>query len=449
MSRNTEYQFVGNDAAALQADMIAMYERMTGLTVHPASPEKLFIAWVSAVLVQAYAMMNYVGNQNIPSRADGENLDALGELFYAIERPQATAAVCTEQFTISEAQSFDIIIPAGTRVTDSSRTLFWETVADATITAGQTTASVGVRCQTPGVDGNGYVAGQLNTIVDVFQYYSSCANLTTSDGGSNAATDEEYYALLKASQDAYSTAGPIGAYAYHARRVSTEIADVKVVRPERTITETLTVYDGHAFLGGDNLDVDTLTVTGGTKTTDYTVSYSDGLLTIAVVDGGALENAETLSISIKSIDAGCIDIYALMSDGTAASSTIKSLILAACNDKTVRPLTDKVAVKDPSSSTYNINVTYYTSEENTASAAEVTAAVNAAIAEYKTWQSARLGRDINPSRLTAYLMGTGVLKRVAITSPSFTHLKDGSDHSAPQLAVLGTTTVVNGGVEDD
>lgn len=446
---SSEYQFVNNDTAALQADMIALYEQMTGLTVHPASPEKLFIAWVSVALVQAYAMMNFVGNQNIPSRADGENLDALGELFYAIERPEATSAVCTERFTISEAQNFDIAIPAGTRVTDASRSLFWETTEEIVIPAGHTTAAVTVRCQTAGVSGNGYVAGQINTIVDVFQYYSSCNNLTTSDGGSDAATDKEYYALLKASQDAYSTAGPIGAYAYHARRVSTEIADVKVVRPEGIITKSLTVYAGHAFMGGDNLRVDTLTVTGGTKDTDYTVTYSDGLLDIAIVAGGALTSADSISVSLKSICAGCIDIYALMADGTPASSTVKDLILAACNDETVRPLTDKVSVKDPSSASYNINVVYYTSEENTASIAEVSAAVNAAVSEYKAWQSARIGRDINPSKLIQYIMGTGVVKRVNVTAPVFTSLRDGSDHRTPQLAVIGTTTITNGGVEDD
>lgn len=446
---SSEYQFVNNDTAALQADMIALYEQMTGLTVHPASPEKLFIAWVSAALVQAYATMNYVGNQNIPSRAYGENLDALGELFYAIERPEATAAVCTEQFTISEAQNFDIAIPAGTRVTDASRSLFWETTAEVVIPAGQTTTSVTVRCQTAGLGGNGYVAGQLNTIVDVFQYYSSCTNLTASDGGSNAATDEEYYALLKASQDAYSTAGPVGAYAYHARRISTEIADVKVVRPEGIITKSLTVYAGHAFMGGDNLRVETLTVTGGTKDTDYTVTYSDGLLDIAIVAGGALSSADSISVSLKSICAGCIDIYALMADGTPASSTVKDLILAACNDETVRPLTDKVSVKDPASASYNINVVYYTSEENTASMEEVSAAVNAAVSEYKAWQSARIGRDINPSKLIQYIMGTGVVKRVNIIAPVFTSLRDGSDHNTPQLAVIGTTTITNGGVEDD
>jgi len=429
--------------------MIAMYEQMTGLTVHPASPEKLFIAWVAAVLVQAYAMMNYTGNQNIPSRADGENLDALGELFYAIERPQATFAVCTEQFTISSAQSFDITIPAGTRVTDASRALFWETTAEATIPAGQTSVSTTIRCQTAGVIGNGYVSGQLNTIVDVFQYYASCTNTATSDGGSDAATDEEYYELLRASQDAYSTAGPVGAYAYHARRVSTEIADVKVVRPEQTIAKTVPVYDGHAFLGGDNLRLETLVITGGTLGTDYTVDYANGLLDITIDPGGALASAISVFVSIRSIDAGCIDIYALMSDGSAASSTIKSLILAACSDETVRPLTDKVSVKDPVSVSYNIDLTYYTSDENTASASEVTAAVNAAVAEYKAWQSARIGRDVNPSKLIAFVMGTGLVKRVTVTAPAFASLRDGSDHNAPQLAVIGTTTITNGGVEDD
>ncbi len=449
MSRASGYEFVSADTTALEADLISMYEQITGQTVQPSSPDRLFIAWVTSILVQIYAMINNAANQNIPSRAIGDNLDALGELFYGVERPAAQAAICTEQFQISEPQSFDITVPAGTRVTDEGRTLIWETVAEVTIPAGSTTATVGLRCQTVGTVGNGYVAGQLSTIVDVFPYYTACENTDTTDGGSDPATDDEYYELMRASMDAFSTAGPIGAYAYHAKSVSTEIADVKVVRPERTITATLTVYAGHAFLGGDNLEPSTLEVTGGTLTTDYTVAYADGLLTISLVEGGALEDAETLSVSIKSVDAGCIDIYALMADGTAASSTIKDLILAACNDKTVRPLTDKVSVKDPSTSTYNINVTYYTSEEQTTSPTEVTAAVNAAIAEYKAWQSARLGRDINPSKLISFLMGTGVIKRVVVTSPTFTRLKDGSDHTAPQLAVAGTTTVTNGGVEDD
>lgn len=449
MSRASGYEFVSVDTTALEADLISMYEQITGQTVQPSSPDRLFIAWVTSILVQIYAMINNAANQNIPSRAIGDNLDALGELFYGVERPAAQAAICTEQFQISEPQSFDITVPAGTRVTDASRDLYWETAADAVIPAGSTTVTVGLRCQTAGTAGNGWVAGQLNTVVDVFEYYASCTNLTESDGGSDAATDDEYYELLKASQDAYSTAGPFGAYAYLAKSVSTEIADVKVVRPKRAVSKTLTVHDGLAFMGGDGVDLSTLHVTGGTAGTDYTAVSEDGMITITISDTGALSSAATIAVTAVAELGGRIEIYALMEDGSPAGTTVKNLILDKCSADTARPLTDLVSVADPQTANYNIDLTYYVSEDSTSSAAEVRTAVEAAVAEYAAWQSARLGRDINPSRLIHYVMGTGLVKRVDVRAPIFTRLSDGSDHSIPDLASLGTTTIVSGGVEDD
>ena len=47
MSRNSDYQFVSTDTEALQAQMIAAYERICGVTVQPASPERQFIQWVA------------------------------------------------------------------------------------------------------------------------------------------------------------------------------------------------------------------------------------------------------------------------------------------------------------------------------------------------------------------------------------------------------------------
>ena len=78
MSRNTQYQFVSTDTAALVSSLVAGYEKITGVSVQPASPEKLFIQWVADIIVQERVLNNYTGNQNIPSRAEGENLDALG-----------------------------------------------------------------------------------------------------------------------------------------------------------------------------------------------------------------------------------------------------------------------------------------------------------------------------------------------------------------------------------
>lgn len=231
MSRNTAYQFVSTDTETVVAQLVAGYEKITGAAVHPASPERLFIQWVAATILQERVLNNYTGNQNIPSRAEGENLDALGELFYVTQRPEAQPAVCTERFHISEAQDTAVLIPAGTRVTDASNTLVWETTADAYVPIGATYADVAIRCQTVGVVGNGYAVGQLNTLVDLFDYYDRCGNTTISDDGSDRASDDEYYELMRASMDGYSCAGAKGGYIYFAKRVSTEIADVVANRP--------------------------------------------------------------------------------------------------------------------------------------------------------------------------------------------------------------------------
>ena len=378
MSRNTQYQFISTDTNTLVSALVSSYEKITGVSVQPASPEKLFIQWVADIIIQERVQNNYTGNQNIPSRASGENLDALGELFYVSERPAAQPAVCNERFYISEAQATAILIPAGTRVTDASSTLVWETVADVYVPIGSTYADVQVRCQTSGVVGNDYAVGQLNTLVDLFDYYDHCENTTASDSGADAATDDEFYELMRASQDAYSTAGPRGGYIYTAKRASTEIADVVANSPS----------------------------------------------------------------------AGAVALYILMDDGTIAQTEIKNAVLAACSEDTVRPLTDLVSVEDPELVEYDIAFTYYIPSDTSVSSAEIEAAVDAAVEQYKAWQCGKLGRDINPSYLIGLLMQTGI-KRVSLTAPAFTVLRDGSDNAAPQVATVGAVTATNGGYEDE
>lgn len=378
MSRGADYPFVPTDPQDVEIWLTSQYEEITGETVDPASPEKLFLQWMAQIIVLERVMTNYTGNQNIPSRAVGENLDALAELVYTQQRPQAKPATCTMRFTISEAQTFAVLIQAGTRVTDAAATLVWETVEDAYVGIGETYVDVQIRCQTEGTVGNGYVAGQINAIVDPFAYYISCNNLTTSDGGTDAATDEELFQLMRASMDAYSTAGPKGGYIYIAKSVSTEIADVVANSP-----------------------------TGG-----------------------------------------CVDIYVLMDGGKPAQTEIKSAVLAACRDDTMRPMTDYVSVKDPETVEYDISFTYYIPSDASVSSAEIEAAVDAAVKQYMAWQCGKLGRDINPSYLIGLLMQTGI-KRVDLTSPTFTVLKDGSNKDTPQVATVGDITATNGGYEDE
>ena len=81
-NRNPSYQFSSTDPAELEAKLVSKFEDITGRSVLPADLEKLYIQWVKAAILQERVLNNYTGNQNIPSRAEGENLDALAELVY-------------------------------------------------------------------------------------------------------------------------------------------------------------------------------------------------------------------------------------------------------------------------------------------------------------------------------------------------------------------------------
>lgn len=231
MDRNSQFQFVSTDTDTLVAELVSAYEQITGITCQPASPEKLFIQWVANIILQERVLLNYAGNQNIPSRAVGKNLDALADLFLEKSRPAAQSAVATARFFITEAQSSAILVPIGTRVTDGDGELVWETTLDAYIAIGDTYVDVPIQCQTSGVIGNGYAVGQINTIVDLYDYCDTVSNITMSDEGADEATDDEFYDILVASMDGYSCAGAKGGYIYFAKSVSTEIKDVVVNTP--------------------------------------------------------------------------------------------------------------------------------------------------------------------------------------------------------------------------
>lgn len=231
MRRDPDFQFLSTDAEAMRGWMEDEYRRLTGEYIAPASPEKLLFSWAASIMTQERARQNNTMNQNIPSRAEGENLDALAELYFARNRKGAENASCTVRFYIVKPQESALLIPAGTRVTDANTTLYWETVADGWVKPGERYADLEVVCQTAGAAGNGWRPGSINAAVDIYPYYDGCENLNESGGGADEMTDDELYETMRLSMDALSTAGARGAYIYHAKQVSTEIADVAATTP--------------------------------------------------------------------------------------------------------------------------------------------------------------------------------------------------------------------------
>ena len=253
MSRNPEYQFVSTEVGPILANLVSIFEHLTGRVVSPASPERIYIQWVANIIIQERVKLNFAGNQNLPSRAVGENLDFLGELFLGIERPGVMPAMSTQRFYITAAQNTSILIPIGTRVTDLSGTLMWESTEYAYIEIGNLYTDVPIRCQTPGVVGNDFALGQISRLVDVDNIpaaiFDRTENVTVSDGGADRADDDRYYQLMRLRQGISSTAGAMAAYVYFAMQVSTEIAHVVPNSPSAGQVNLYVLMNGGAIAG--------------------------------------------------------------------------------------------------------------------------------------------------------------------------------------------------------
>ena len=377
---NKEYpdiEFVETDVETIENSLIAlyelMYEEMTGKKkkVYPASPERLFIAWAAAVIVQQRVLINETAKKNVPRYAKGEYLDSLAELFKDTPRLPASPAIAVFRCHISEAQPQSVIVKAGTRINFDGNIIF-STVKDLEIKAGDTYGDGNAQCLTPGLAGNDLAVGQVKEIIDAYDYFLKIENITRTAGGADEEDDASYYERMRESMESFSTAGPINGYIYHVKTVTPAIADVTATSPEP----------------------------------------------------------------------GVVDIRILLQNGDLPTDAVINEIQEALNTSDIRPLTDMVTVSKPQESPFDIDVTYYIPRYSQAGSNIIDAAAKEAVTQYIKWQTGKMGRDINPSRLNSMLMAAGV-KRVEIRKPLFAVVPE------THVARLGSQQVLNGGIEDE
>ena len=140
--------------------------------------------------------------------------------------------------------------------------------------------------------------------------------------------------------------------------------------------------------------------------------------------------------------AGTVDIVFVMADGSLPSAEMISAMSQHMSAETLRPMNDLVTVRAPAEVKYTVSLTYYINQSDNSRAVAIQQAVSAAVDSYISWQR-KIGRDINPSKLLALVMGAGA-KRAQITAPIFTAIP--ADSIA---AIDGTASITYGGLEDD
>ncbi len=129
-------------------------------------------------------------------------------------------------------------------------------------------------------------------------------------------------------------------------------------------------------------------------------------------------------VTVSSPNPGEVQIVALMEDGEFPNREILKAIEEKCNDRTIRPLTDRVSVKQPEAVDKRVTVKYWIGKNNEHFLPETKAAIMSALSEFVTWQTTRLGRDYNPDQLVTLLVDAGA-KRVELEGDkAFAALKD-------------------------
>ncbi|MBR2209033.1 MAG: baseplate J/gp47 family protein [Synergistaceae bacterium] len=221
--------FANKAAEEVEADIFKIYEQITARTLAKGDPVRLFIETVALIIIQQRSLIDYAAKMNLLAYASGAYLDHLGALL-GVTRLEASNALTTLKFTLSEAQNTNILIPAGTRVTPDGKILF-ATIEAATIPAGDTSINITAQCMTSGETGNGFISGQIKRLVDPFGYEASVENIDSSYGGSDIENDENFRERIQIAPESFSVAGARGAYEYYARSARQDIIDVAVVGP--------------------------------------------------------------------------------------------------------------------------------------------------------------------------------------------------------------------------
>jgi phage-related baseplate assembly protein len=369
----------GLDPNLVLQDQISEFESITGRTLYPAQPERLYIdgsAYREVLLRQA---IQSAGMQSLIAFSSFPTLDYLGELM-GVLRLGVQPATTTIQFTLANALSVPYTIPGGTQIGTDDGEYQFATNAALTIPAGATTGSVVATCVSAGIGtaANGYLAGDVNVLLNPDALIASVTNLSTTSGGSDPETDQHLRARIQLASNTFSTAGPNRQYRALALGVSPLIIDAIVTSPQ---PGTVNVY----------------------------------ILT------GPITNQPAASPNSAGI----------------ASSDLIAAVQAALSADTVRPLTDTVNVYAVTEVDYVITATVelYSDANPTA----VQAAVNQAAVLFANNLASRAQRDQVPEEIIAALTVAGVY-RVTVSAPSYTQLTAGQWSNCTAINLTFTTS---------
>ena len=253
--------------------------------------------------------------------------------------------------------------------------VYFATQEAAVLPAGEMEVDLIGVCISGGSAYNGYGEGSISTLVDLIPYISGAVNVTVTAGGD----DGEPY-----TEDGDNK---------YRERIRLSPASLSTAGPE----------SAYRF---------------------FALSADPEIIDVSIV---CPEN-----------EPNTVNIYPLVTGGELPDEATLQKVLDVFADD-VRPMTDKVQVFAPEVVEYSVEIKYYSTKDDEASTIQTIEGVGGAIDKYNEWQTAALGRSINPDQLRRFILapaeGVGAL-RVEVVSPTYAQL------SKSQVAKLAGNPVV-------
>ncbi|MCA0423978.1 MAG: baseplate J/gp47 family protein [Proteobacteria bacterium] len=221
------------DAQVWKARLVTWFEGETGRTLYPMQIEMLLIEALAYAMSVLGEEAQAVAEQHLVALAGIAGLERLGPN-RSTPRLAASKARVTLRFSIPQARAEAVFISAGTRVGAGNGMFF--TLAPCVIAIGALSADVTAEAEFSGLAGNGFLPGQLTSMLDPVAGVV-VTNPTESSGGADAEDPELYRLRLANAYERISTGGSFAWYRETAIGVSAAIIDVAVVRPQPCVID--------------------------------------------------------------------------------------------------------------------------------------------------------------------------------------------------------------------
>lgn len=255
-----ELNFIDNyTLSQLETEMLQWYQdkykEITGkeVVLSRASTTRITLQCCAYYMFQIMEKVNFAGKMNTLKDAYGDYLINLG-IMKKVSPKAAKGATATIRFSLSEARTSATGIPKGSRVTAGDGVYFATNEYDE-IPAGSLYVDIRATCMTAGTAGNVYGINDLKYMVDYIPMVESATNITASENGTDAESEEDLKEDIYLAPDGYTSGGTGAAYEKIVREYNETITDVKTRTPEPCVVEIMCLLQngelpGEEFLSG-------------------------------------------------------------------------------------------------------------------------------------------------------------------------------------------------------